>query len=816
MSSGNNEDLVDPRPDINYALVEGTRPPIYKAMKYWGKKPHNIWSTYIERYCPPDGIVLDPFVGSGIAALEAAKLGRHCIAFDLNPLSGFFIEALATPLDEPGFRAAYDAIVRTVQSDCLYKKHYTTTYENESALVYNYRWLDNELSEVVLETTSGLKARIPARPSDKEKTAHFNSIKIPYWFPEDKFPKTPSITHKFIKDLGGDSFADLWTRRNLYLLSLIFHQIMQVAEKSVQLHLLSGFIQTLHLTFRMVYPRSASSKRDFSGSWGRADYMIRRKAMEQNPLVVFQRSCMGKQGVLPALKDAKSQYPEGIIAREITASRRILKRPLINYGTVDVADLHRYLKPKSVDFIITDPPYAGLVYYLDLSLVWLVWLKRLDAKRFSPDLLAEITIKDGQIGREEYRRRLTNAFKQLHRVLKDDGKIVITFHHQQIKEWNEFVNAVRMSGFTFDKITHQYNRRSGESNVANPYGTSGSDFYIRCVKQRDVDFTSDASGLDHFVVQKAIEIIARRNEPTPYNFIFDGLVPELLQAGHSHFTKSRDNVVSILKSRAGPGKVFTCNSNKESKAGDVWWFNKPELHISHPDRPLQDRVEETIVSLLRRKVSVRLDDVIGELFREYPNGLTPDIRAVRGILEKYAFPSSGYWKIKDTTRSLMTQHTAAIEHILKIGSRARRETFVGRREQPESCSGGKILRDIASCHSLASLADLDSQQLDRIAMIDVLWLNAAKTRVDAAFEVENSTNFTSALQRASNLPNKTPKFMVIPDRREDELTRTADPLFVDTFRGHSWAYVTYSSLEKLSGYSKASLNELKVIAKNLL
>ena len=27
------------RPDINHALVEDTRPPIYKAMKYWGKKP---------------------------------------------------------------------------------------------------------------------------------------------------------------------------------------------------------------------------------------------------------------------------------------------------------------------------------------------------------------------------------------------------------------------------------------------------------------------------------------------------------------------------------------------------------------------------------------------------------------------------------------------------------------------------------------------------------------------------------------------------------------------------------------------------------
>ena len=48
-----------------------------------------------------------------------------------------------------------------------------------------------------------------------------------------------------------------------------------------------------------------------------------------------------------------------------------------------------------------------------------------------------------------------------------------------------------MQGFKFDKITHQYNKRSGEANVSNPYGTSGADFYIRAVKHRDVDFSDD-------------------------------------------------------------------------------------------------------------------------------------------------------------------------------------------------------------------------------------------------------------------------------------------------------------------------------------
>jgi DNA modification methylase len=35
--------------------------------------------------CPPNGIVLDPFCGSGRAVVEAVKAGRRAIGFDLRP-----------------------------------------------------------------------------------------------------------------------------------------------------------------------------------------------------------------------------------------------------------------------------------------------------------------------------------------------------------------------------------------------------------------------------------------------------------------------------------------------------------------------------------------------------------------------------------------------------------------------------------------------------------------------------------------------------------------------------------------------------------
>ena len=35
--------------------------------------------------CPEDGIVLDPFLGSGTTAMVAKNMGRHYVGIELNP-----------------------------------------------------------------------------------------------------------------------------------------------------------------------------------------------------------------------------------------------------------------------------------------------------------------------------------------------------------------------------------------------------------------------------------------------------------------------------------------------------------------------------------------------------------------------------------------------------------------------------------------------------------------------------------------------------------------------------------------------------------
>ena len=48
------------------------------------QKPLGLMKLLISGYCPPDGLVLDPFAGSGTTAVAAKMTGRRCIAVKID------------------------------------------------------------------------------------------------------------------------------------------------------------------------------------------------------------------------------------------------------------------------------------------------------------------------------------------------------------------------------------------------------------------------------------------------------------------------------------------------------------------------------------------------------------------------------------------------------------------------------------------------------------------------------------------------------------------------------------------------------------
>ena len=267
--------------DINYALVEYVRPPIYKAMKYWGKKPHNIWREYIKHYTPKGGVFLDPFCGSATSIFESLKLGIQSIGFDLNPLSSFIIEIMTLDFKKDEFANELNKIISKIRENNIYKKFFYTRsrHSDTMAEVQNFKWEDNKLYELGILSNNEDRIRQKRYIStpidyDNNLVSQFKEIEIPFKYPNEPFPASPSFNANFINRIGGDNFSNLWTTRNLFIVSLIFDLILRVKNKNIKKQLLFGFIQTLHLTTKMSVPRRAEANRPFSTSWGRSAYIL--------------------------------------------------------------------------------------------------------------------------------------------------------------------------------------------------------------------------------------------------------------------------------------------------------------------------------------------------------------------------------------------------------------------------------------------------------------------------------------------------------------------------------------------------------------
>jgi DNA modification methylase len=56
-----------------------------KGIQHFAMFPLELPKRIIQFACPPDGIVLDPFAGSGTTGLAAQHLGTRCLLMELNP-----------------------------------------------------------------------------------------------------------------------------------------------------------------------------------------------------------------------------------------------------------------------------------------------------------------------------------------------------------------------------------------------------------------------------------------------------------------------------------------------------------------------------------------------------------------------------------------------------------------------------------------------------------------------------------------------------------------------------------------------------------
>ncbi len=146
-----------------------------------------------------------------------------------------------------------------------------------------------------------------------------------------------------------------------------------------------------------------------------------------------------------------------------------------------------FIPDKSVDAVITDPPYFDNVQYSELADFFYVWL-RLGLKDvydwFKPELSgrgSEI-VKNDKLGKtmEFFNQGLKRVFTECHRVLRDDGLLIFTFHHNKVWAWEGIARLLLESGFYITSTPVV--RSEGKSGFHSSKGNIRYDLIIVCRK----------------------------------------------------------------------------------------------------------------------------------------------------------------------------------------------------------------------------------------------------------------------------------------------------------------------------------------------
>jgi adenine-specific DNA methylase len=103
---------------------------------------------------------------------------------------------------------------------------------------------------------------------------------------------------------------------------------------------------------------------------------------------------------------------------------------------------------KSVDSIVTDPPFFDNVHYSQLADFFHVWQRHIlgeNGQRKSNSTRSVLEVQNADVS--QFTERLTSVWVEAHRVLKDDGMLAFTYHHSRPEGWHSVLQAIMTSGF---------------------------------------------------------------------------------------------------------------------------------------------------------------------------------------------------------------------------------------------------------------------------------------------------------------------------------------------------------------------------------
>ncbi len=105
------------------------------------------------------------------------------------------------------------------------------------------------------------------------------------------------------------------------------------------------------------------------------------------------------------------------------------------------------LPEKSVDLVVTDPPFFDNVHYSELADFFFAWQQFTPGTDGASNTTTRASSEVQDTDADRFAEKLKGVFRECHRILKDNGLFVFTYHHSRDQGWQALAEAVLGGGF---------------------------------------------------------------------------------------------------------------------------------------------------------------------------------------------------------------------------------------------------------------------------------------------------------------------------------------------------------------------------------
>lgn len=316
---------------------------------------------------------------------------------------------------------------------------------------------------------------------DKEDLDNYSNVKkkikslseeMDKFIPQIKIPK--GYNTRQIQNHNYKYWRQMFNSRQLYYLCRLLQEIDKISDEKIKELFLCIFSNTVNANNMFCIYNSQCGKIEplfgdhhmapvinpvenniWGTKWGRGSFtkyfrgFIQSKRFNSSP---YERLILNGKNKNVILKEEKfcSEFAENFEELINGNKNTILK--------CDTAENLSFLPSKSVDAVITDPPYYYAINYGEISEFFYVWSRQILKDKYPyfehEHILCndEVTVNEVKgISREEFVNKLSRCFKEVRRVLKEASPLILTYNNSSAEGWFALIESLINAGFYVEK-----------------------------------------------------------------------------------------------------------------------------------------------------------------------------------------------------------------------------------------------------------------------------------------------------------------------------------------------------------------------------